>query len=150
MPQRILLTLVIVLMAEHPAHSQLLADTLFTWRGYTRQGICGFKLYKNPEQDAKGYTVILKELAENPGPSTIDEIGYLAERIGRIYDLDPTDAYWVSHWSHFSFNEASVSKKELFVRATFNWTATKRISAPKWRIIRREDIEKYTDRQFLK
>lgn len=133
-----------------PAHGQMLADTLFTWQGYSsKPGKCGLKLYKNLDKVAKNYTVVLKELGENPGPSTIHEIGYLAEQIGRSFDIDPTQAYWVIHWGAFSYEGAKQSKKVLFIRATFSRTSTQRISAPQWRVISREDVEKYTDRQFL-
>ena len=141
--------LLLTLLVGHSAHGQLLADTLFSWRGYTQPGICGVTLYMNKDA-AKKYTVILTELGENTGPATTSEIGYLAEHIGRTYNVDPTEAYWVVHWGHFSYNEARKSKKELFIRATFSRTSTQRIGAPQWKMINKEEIEKYTDRQFLK
>ena len=92
---------------------------------------------------------MLKELGDNPGKATTDEIGYLAEHIGRAYNIDPTTAYWVVHWGAFSYHGAQSTNKELFIRATFKRTSTQRIGAPQWRIITREEVEKYTDRQFL-
>ena len=142
--------LVLTLSLHQTAHCQLLADTVFTWQGYSRPGICGLLLYKNSEESSKAYTVVLIELGENEGPATTTEIGYLAEHIGRRYNFDPTRAYWIIHWGSFSYRETRKSKKELFIRVTFNRTSTNRIGAPQWRIIRKQDVEKYTDRQYLK
>ena len=133
-----------------PARGQLLADTVFTWQGYaSKPGICGLKLYRNPEKSSKQYTVVLTERAENTGASTVHEIGYLSQQIGRTLDVDPAQAYWIIHWGAFSYMGAQKSRKELFIRATFSRTSTQRLGAPQWRIISKEDIEKYTDRQFL-
>ena len=147
---RFLFMLAPFVLISHLAHGQLLSDTLFTWKGYaSKPGICKLKLYKNPQQDKKKYTAVITELGENTGPSSVEDIGYLAEHIGRTYSVDPTQVYWVIHWGHFSFKEATESKKELFIRATFSRTSTQRIGAPQWRLITRKDIEKYTDRHFL-
>ena len=147
---RPLVLLFALLPMHHAAHAQLLADTLFSWQGYAKPGICGIQLFKNPAESARAYTVVLTELGENKGPAVTVEIGYLAEQIGRTYNIDPTQAYWIIHWGHFSFDGASKANKELFIRATFKRTSTQRMGAPQWRIISKQDVEKYTDRQYLK
>lgn len=146
----LLFTALFLLVSPPKTQGQILTDTLFTWQGYSsKPGICGLKLFKNPPKASKKYTVVLKELKKNTGPPIIHEIGYLAEQIGRTFDLDPTDVYWVIHWGAFSYEGAKKSKKVLFIRATFNRTSTQRISSPHWKLITRMDLERYTDRQFL-
>ena len=147
---RLLVFLLLILSTAQISYSQLIADTLYSWQGYSKPAICGIQLYKNPPKSSKKYTVVLTELADNTGPTTTSEIGYLAEAIGRTYHFDPTMAFWVIHWGGFSFSSAGKSNKELFIRATFRRTASQRIGAPQWKIISREDVENYTDRQFLR
>lgn len=147
---RPLLLILLFLSTEQASYGQMLADTLYSWQGYSKPALCGIQLFKNPSESSKKYTVVLTELAENTGPTTTTEIGYLAEAIGRTYHFDPTMAFWVIHWGDFSYSSANKSNKELFIRATFRRTASQRIGAPQWRIISREDVENYTDRQFLR
>jgi len=147
---RLLVFILLLSSTAQISYSQLLADTLYSWQGYSKSAICGIQLFKNPSGSTKKYTLVLTELADNTGPTTAAEIGYLAEAIGRAYHFDPTVAFWVIHWGDFSFSNASRSKKELFIRATFRRTASQRLGAPQWKIISREDVENYTDRQFLR
>ena len=147
---RLLVLLLLFLSTAQISYSQLLADTLYSWQGYSKPAHCGIQLFKNPSESSKKYTVVLTELAENTGPTATSEIGYLAEAIGRTYHFDPTVAFWVIHWGGFSYSSAGTSSKELFIRATFRRTASQRIGAPQWKIISREDVENYTDRQFLR
>ena len=140
----------LLITTSQRSNCQLLTDTLFTWKGYSEKGLCGLQLYQNAFDTKKTYTIILREIGENKGPTTIEEINYLVEQIGRSFDLDPTNVYWIIHWGHFSYSGAARSNKELFIRATFSRTSTMRLGAPQWRIIHTEDIERYTDRQFSK
>ncbi|WP_456424761.1 hypothetical protein [Rhodocaloribacter sp.] len=133
-----------------PARAQLVADTLFAWKGYDGTGKCRVRIYKTPPSDeTRTHVVVIRELAENKGPSTVNDARHLAEMIGRTYGIDPTMAYWIFHWGAFSYEGARPNKrKELFLRATFRRTKTQRLGAPTWRVITREDVEDYTDRQF--
>ena len=136
------------LLLAPQAHSQIVKDTLFSWKGYASRSTCGLQIFKNPTDTVRGYTIVLKELAENPGRSTIDDLAYIAEEIGRSYNIDPAKPLWVIHWGAFSYINGQKKGKDLFIRATFRRTSTGRLSSPQWRIIRREDVEEYTDRQF--
>ena len=128
-------------------HAQILADTLLYWQGYFTMSVCSLRVYHNNDQD-RPHTIVLTELAENRGATLIEDISFVADQVGRTYGIDPTNSYWVVHWGSFSFPNATPSKKELFLRATFRKTSTNRLGAAQWRIIRREDIESYTDRHF--
>ena len=131
-----------------PSRAQLLADTLFSWQGYNNAGLCNLQLYFNAADTNRSYVVILKELAENKGPSTVDDLGFIAEQVGRSYGFDPARAYWVVHWGPFTYTGAQRSKKELFLRATFRRNASNRLGSAQWRLMSRRDLEAYTDRLF--
>ena len=128
--------------------AQPVADTLFTWRGYARMGQCRVAVYPTPSDEERTRTVVLHELARNEGPSTVDDVRYLAEAVGRRFQIDPTEAYWIFHWGAFSFAGAETNDKELFLRATFHRTSTGRLSSPYWRVIRRNEVLELTDRRF--
>ena len=145
---RLLLCLLALGLAA-PAAGQLVADTLFTWPAYARTGTCQLRIYQAPPGDDRTHTVVLRELAENRGPTTLDDARHLAEVIGRHYDLDPAAAYWVFHWGAFSFAPgAAERRKEIFLRATFRRTSTYNLGTPRWRVVTREDVEELTDRLF--
>lgn len=140
----------LLLIALHPpsAHGQLVADTVFTWRSYARTGQCRVFVYATPHEEERTHTVVLRELADNRGPSTIDDAPYLVEEIGRHFGIDPAAAYWVFHWGAFSFAEEGASDKELFIRATLRRTKSGNLGSPYWRVVTRAEVEDYTDRQF--
>ena len=128
--------------------AQLQADTMFTWRGYAQSGIARVQIYKNPADVDRPRTLVVQEIAKNHGPSVVAELPYLAEEIGRSFSFDPAAAFWVLHWGAFSFEDAKQSKKELFLRATFKRTKSRKLSSPQWRVIEREEVEMLTDRAF--
>lgn len=137
------------LMSPSTAQAQLIADTLFTWQGYARIAQTQLRLYHNPAEEKRPYTVVLQELAANDGPSTVTDARYLADEIGRTFGIDPAEAYWVFHWGGFSYAGAQPdAKKELFIRATFTRSTSDRLMGPSWRIVGRDDVLAYTDRQF--
>ena len=139
-----------VCVCPETAQAQLLADTTFTWQGYGHDGQCRVRIYRaGPEADDRTYVAVLRELAANRGPSTVDDARLLAELVGRQFDFDPATAYFIFHWGGFSFRGAdSGDEKELLLRASFRRTSSQRLGAPHWRIVTREDVEAYTDRQF--
>ncbi len=131
------------------ARAQLMVDTLFTWQGYARIAQTHLRLYYNPAEEKRPYTVVLRELAANRGPSTITDARYLADEIGRTFGIDPAEATWVFHWGGFSFDGADPDDaKELFIRATFSRSTSDRLTGPSWRIVGRDDVIAYTDRHF--
>ena len=135
--------------AAHPASAQLLADTVFTWQGYARTGSCHLRIYKTAPGADRTYTVVLRERAENDGPTTTADARHLVELIGRQFDVDPVQAYWIFHWGAFSFEGAEPDRrKELFLRATFRRNTNQSLGTPLWRVVTREEVEEYTDRQF--
>ncbi|SHK61007.1 hypothetical protein [Rhodothermus profundi] len=138
----------VMLLPVRLVYAQPLIDTLFVWQGYRQEGRCRVQLYRTPPGTDRSYVVVLQELAENAGPSTIADARYLAERLSRQFGFNPTQAYWVFHWGAFSFRGARASAKELFLRATFSRSSSGRLSAPRWQVITRADVERLTDRQF--
>lgn len=133
-----------------PLSAQPLADTLITWRGYARTAQTQVQLYPAPpDEETRVRTILVRELAENRGPSTLSDVRYLAEHIGRQFGIAPSAATWVFHWGAFSHEGAAPDDdKELFLRATFNRTSTGRLSTPYWKVIDRNAVRELTDRRF--
>jgi len=143
------LLLLAALAFPGPARAQLLADTTVTWQSYARDGTTRARLYATPEGAKRDRVVVLTELAENDGPSTVDELRHLAELIGRRYNLDPARAYFVVHWGAHSYEGADPDDdRELLLRAGFHRTSTGNLSSPNWYLLSREQLRELTDRQF--
>ena len=147
-----LAALVALVAPALPAAAQPLADTLFAWSGYNVTSRCRVAVYPAPppkradDEDARTTTIVVRELAENPGPSTLDDARYLVEQVGRTLGVDPASAYWVFHWGGFSYG--ADRGKELFLRATFRRSDAGRLTGPSWRVLSREEVEEITDRRF--
>lgn len=144
--------LALVLASSLPAVStaQLLADTTFTWQGYGHDGRCQVQVYHaGPEADDRTHVAVLREVAANRGPSTLDDARLLAELVGRQFGFDPAEAYFIFHWGGFSFDGADPdADREILLRASFRRTSSQRLGSPHWRVVTREEVEAYTDRQF--
>lgn len=124
-------------------------DTTLTWRSYSRTGTTEVQVYPGPPDDEETHTIVLREVAENRGPSTVDDLQYLADLVGRRLGIDPTGAYWVLHWGGFSFEGADPdADKDLFLRATFNRTSSGNLSSPYWNVISETDVRELTDRRW--
>lgn len=131
------------------AHAQPRTDTTVTWRSYSRSGTTQVQVYPGPPDDEETHTLVIKELAENQGPSTVEDFQYLADLVGRQLGIDPTQAYWVLHWGGFSFEGADTdADKAIFLRATFNRTQSGNLSSPYWDVISETDIRELTDRRW--
>ena len=146
---RLVSTMLVVGALPLSTMAQPLADTLFSWSGYTHVSETHLQLYPGPPSDEnRDHTVVLRELADNTGPTILDDISYVAEQVGRDFGMDPARVTWVLHWGHFSYAEAAPSNKEVFIRVTFRRTDTGRLSAPYWRIITRPDVIEITDQRY--
>ena len=129
------------------AHAQHVADTSFTWQSYAQIASCEVEVFRRPGEERRPYTIVVREVAANRGPSTVDDVDYLVREVGRHFDIDPAKAYWVFHWGAFSYPGAA-GDKELFLRATFRRTGTLRLSTARWDVITRARVEEYTDRHY--
>lgn len=137
------------LLLLRPAAAQPQTDTTLTWRSYSRTGTVQVQVYPGPPDDEEEHTIVLRELAENKGPSTVEDLQYLADLVGRHLGVDPTQAYWVLHWGGFSFQGATPdADKALFLRATFNRTQSGNLSSPYWNVISETDVRELTDRRW--
>ncbi len=103
------LFMVLLATAAHPASAQLLVDTVFTWRGYARTATCHFRIYKTAPGEERTHTVVIRERAENDGPSTTSDARHLVELIGRRFDVDPAQTYWVFHWGRSTYNQGQTT-----------------------------------------
>jgi len=131
------------------AAAQPQIDTTITWRSYSRTGTAAVQVYPGPPDEEETHTVVVKELAENRGPSTIEDFQYLADLIGRRLGVNPTEAYWVLHWGGFSFEGADPdADKAVFLRATFNRTKSGTLSSPYWNVVSEPDVRTLTDRRW--
>ncbi len=132
-----------------PVVAQPQADTTVTWRSYSRTGTAQVRVYPGPPDDEETHTIVIRELAENQGPSTVDDFQYLADLVGRQLGINPTAAYWVLYWGGFSFEGADPDAgKALFLRATFNRTESGNLSSPYWDVISKTDVRELTDRRW--
>ena len=145
---RLLLLCCILFFLPAGSSAQQLADTLFQWQGYTHPGKTRLLLFKTLEDNQRSHVAILQEQALNKGPTIQEDFSFLVEEIGRNFQIDPAETYWVLHWGAFSFVENASSSKDLFLRATFRRNQDGRLGSPLWRLIRREDVEELTDRLF--
>ena len=146
---RSLLLVVIGLIFTLLAEAQPRVDTTVTWRSYSRTGTAQVQVYPGPSDEEETHTIVVRELAENRGPSTVDDFQFLADLVGRRLGVDPTTAYWVLHWGGFSFEGADPdADKALFLRATFNRTQSGNLSSPYWNVISTTDVRELTDRRW--
>lgn len=123
-------------------------DTLFAWRSYAREGLTNLLVFENAQDETRPQTVVLREVAENTGPSAVADIRHLVELVGRRLTIDPTAATWIVHWGSFSYAGAERSRRELFLRATFRRNKSGALSAPSWRVLSREQTEDLTDHAY--
>lgn len=143
-----LAVVVAVVPLANQVRAQLLTDTLFTWSGYAHESICRVRIYRAAPKERKDVVIVLDELADNRGRSTLDDGRHLAELIAREAAIDPESAYWIFYWGDFSFESAQSSRKEVLLRATFRRSDNGSLGTPSWRLINRETLAKYTDRAF--
>ncbi len=146
----LLIVLLCSFWSSYASRAQQTADTLITWKGYAQTGICRVRVFhRMDEKTRRDFAVVIDELAENEGPSSVSDARYLVEIVGRSFGIDPVRAYWIFHWGAFSYAGADPGqKKELFLRATFRHTTGERLSSPAWRMIDREDVDEITDRMY--
>lgn len=137
-----------VSIAPPEASAQLVTDTLFSWQGYGRTSTCRIRLFRSAVDQKKPLTVVVGELGQNEGASTLDDVQHLVELVGRGLGVDPEAAFWVFHWGGFSYAGGKRSDKEIFLRGTFRRLDSGSLGAPFWRLISRETVVDYTDRAF--
>jgi hypothetical protein len=137
------------LLNAGPAAAQPIVDSTLTWRGYNRTSTTEVRLYPGPPgAERRPHTIVLREVAANRGRSTVDDLRYLADLIGRRLGIDPVAATWVVHWGPFSYAGAGADDRDLLLRATFRRTSSGRLSSPYWRVVSRNDVRALTDRRW--
>jgi len=142
--------LVASILLAHPAAGQAVLDTTMHWRSYSQTGTADVEVYPGPpDEEEEDHTIVIREVAQNRGPSTVEDLQYLADLVGRRLGINPTDAYWVIHWGPHSFEGADPDDdKALFLRATFNRTSSGNLSSPYWNVISETDVRELTDRRW--
>jgi hypothetical protein len=145
-PSMLLLSL--FLFSAMPAAGQAIADTLLAWRGYARNAITHVYMYPAPPSDERSRTFLIREIAENRGPSSLEDALFLVEHVGRTFGVDPAEAYWIFHWGAFSFQPGASDPREVYLRATFRRNPSGTLAAPNWRLLTRAEVEALTDRRF--
>ncbi|MXW64718.1 MAG: hypothetical protein F4Y00_03910 [Bacteroidetes bacterium SB0662_bin_6] len=138
----------LALAAAPPAAGQMVTDTTFSWRGYRNVSTCRVRIYRSAPKAARPMTVVLDELAENRGRSTLDDAPHLAEMLSRSFPVRPDSAFWIFRWGSFSFPGATPGKKEIYLRATFRRSKNGALGSPSWRLIDRAAVSEYTDRAY--
>ena len=131
-----------------PAAGQMVADTTFSWQGYRAVSTCRVRIYHSAPKAARPMTVVLDELAENRGRSTLDDAAHLVEILSRSFPVRPDSTFWVFRWGSFSFDGATPAKKEVYLRATFRRNKSGSLGTPSWRLIDQAAVSEYTDRAY--
>ncbi len=145
----LLLTALLFFASPETARAQLLVDTLYTWKGFSRTAQARVRLYAGLPDEDRSHIFVLQEMADNRGPTTVDDARLLADLVGREFGIEPGEAYFLFHWGGFSFEGADPDDgKELFLRATFKRNKSGILGSPLWRVVSREEVEELTDRQF--
>lgn len=148
-PALLLLAALVCFAPPRTARAQLLADTLFTWKGFSQTAQARVRLYAGLPDEDRTHIFVFQELADNRGPTTVDDARLLADLVGREFGIEPGEAYFLFHWGGFSFEGADPGDgKELFLRATFKRNKSGSLGSPSWRVVSREEVEELTDRQF--
>jgi hypothetical protein len=143
------LVLIVMLLAPvHRVDAQIVADTLFSWRAYAREGTTHLSIYKNPSDTDRPHTAVVREIGSNAGPASTADARHLVELVSRYFDLEPTEVTWIFHWGSFSFENARNSNRELFLRATFRRMPSGNLSTPNWRVLTRQEVEALTARRY--
>lgn len=140
--------LLLLILAPQPVSGQLLTDTLFTWQGYGHTSICRVRIFESVPKASRARTIVIDELAENRGASTLDDVRHLAELVGRALSQDPEEAFWIFRWGADSFPGAEENGKEMYLRATFRSSDYGTLGPPYWRLVDRAAVVEYTDRAF--
>ena len=102
----------------HPAAAQVRTDSLFSWQGYARAGRCHIRIFEPAPDLDRQSVIVIRELADNSGPTTVNDIAYLVEEVSRGFALAPDSALWIVHWGAFRFEAAPQKSKAEF--ATLN------------------------------
>ncbi|PSQ97453.1 MAG: hypothetical protein BRD55_02390 [Bacteroidetes bacterium SW_9_63_38] len=132
-----------------PAPAQPTTDTTVTWRSYSATGTTRVQVYPGPPDEEEQHTVVLWELAENRGPTVVEDLPYVADLVGRRLGIDPTTAYWVTYWGGFSYDGADPdADRALFLRATFHRTSGGDLGSPRWTVVEESEVRELTDRQW--
>lgn len=137
-----------VLVLSTPTMAQVPIDTVLAWNSYHTDRQARVRVFL-ADDDARPYTAVIDEQAENPGAPVTDEVRYLAETVGRTLGFDPAAATFVFRFTAASFTpDGRDAGKVLLVRATFRRTDSGDLGTPSWRVITREALDDLTDRAF--
>jgi hypothetical protein len=132
-----------------PAPAQPTTDTTVTWRSYSATGTTRVQVYPGPPDEEEDHTVVLWELAENRGPTVVNDLPYVADLVGRRLGIDPATAYWVTYWGGFSYEGSDPdADRALFLEATFSRTDDGDLGSPDWDVITETEVRTLTDRHW--
>ena len=133
------------------ACAQPRVDTTVTWRSYSQTGTTEVRVYPGPPDEEETHTIVLREVARNRGPSTVKDLRYLVDLVGRRLGVAPSKAFWVLHWGGFSFEGGDPgADKALYLEATFNRTDDGDLGSPRWDVISETELRELTDRRWSK
>lgn len=106
------------------------------------EGRCRVRLYKGFDG---GYTVLLTELADNPGESVTNACERIATGVQPRWALDLTTTRWIEHYPAESFREKG--RGATFDEITFTW-GDGTASHPQWHRLPLEVVEILTGLAF--
>jgi hypothetical protein len=130
--------------------AQPISESDLTWNsdGFTPSK-CHIVVYKADAHELRGKThvVVIKELAENKGKTTIEDAKFLAEKIAEDQKIEIENLFFIHYIGSFSF-ENGQGRKSILMGTSFRRQENGRLNAASWRIVSMADAVSYTDRQF--
>jgi hypothetical protein len=110
-------------------------DQIYRYRSMPalRQGYCRLRIYAH----RGGRTVVLTEIANNPGQSITAGSDLIATALAARYQLDPATTTWIEHWPADNNNKRS---NESYTSVKYTWKEGIATS-PRWRSLSLEQAE---------
>jgi hypothetical protein len=99
---------------------------------------CQVRIY----QTDAGATVLLTELADNPGMSITNASEEIASSLAARFALNPIITTWIEHYPSTAWRDER-RRDETFDEITYTWQG-QTASAPQWRRLTIEEVERMT------
>jgi hypothetical protein len=114
-------------------------DQIYRYRSLAaqRQGYCRLRIYKRRDG---GQTVLLTEVANNPGQSITAASDVIATGLVARYHLDPATTFWIEHWPADPSDKLS---ENAYASVKYTWLDGVAAS-PRWRRLSLERAEEMT------
>lgn len=116
----------------------LTIDQIYRYRSLAaqRQGYCRLRIYMRRGH----HTVLLSEVANNPGQSITASSDVIATGLAARYHLNPAATHWIEHWPA---DASGHSSEDVYAAVKYTWQDGV-ASSPSWQSLSREQVEALT------